>query len=153
MKLILILTFLILLNSCGFKRISQNNNLFYLQKITIEGDKKISQILRNNILVVSNKKSVDKYELKLKIKRERRDKIKNISGKITRYTLVLNTNLSFKNIKNQKTITKSFSQNTDYEVEDIHSNTVRNEKKASNMLTEALSDKIINFINFSIKNK
>ena len=153
MKLILILTFLILLNSCGFKRISRNNNLFYLQKITIEGDKRISQILRNNILVVSNKKSVDKYELKLKIKRERRDKIKNISGKITRYTLVLNTNLSFKNIKNQKTITKSFSQNTDYEVEDIHSNTVRNEKKASNMLTEALSDKIINFINFSLKNK
>tara|TARA_B110000444_G_scaffold230416_1_gene237625 strand:- start:2618 stop:2875 length:258 start_codon:yes stop_codon:yes gene_type:complete len=72
--LIIILSLLI---SCGYKPSNQkNNNLVYLQNIEIIGEQRISYILKNNILLVSNKDSKNRYAAKIEIVKKKKIKLK-----------------------------------------------------------------------------
>ena len=152
-KKLYIFIFLILLASCGFKKINQNDNsAIYIQNIAVIGDKKISYLLKNNILLISNKDSKNKYEIKLKIDKTKTSKIKNTRGEVTRYSLSVIVNLVMKNIINQKNISKSFTRNGDYDVATIHSNTMNNEKNAVKNIIQQISNDIISFITLNVKN-
>ena len=67
--------------------------------------------------------------------------------------MTITANLNFKNKNDQKIVNKVFTRRIDYDVVDIHSNTIRNEKNVSKTLVEQLSEEIINFMNYSLKNK
>ena len=149
--LIIILSLLI---SCGYKPSNQkNNNLVYLQNIEIIGEQRISYILKNNILLVSNKDSKNRYAAKIKIVKKKKDKVKNKNGKILRYNLALNTDLELTNLQNNTKVIKTFSRDANYEVATIHSDTIKNEKNATKNLIQQISDDIVNFLNILIRNK
>ena len=149
--LIIILSLLI---SCGYKPSNQkNNNLVYLQNIEIIGEQRISYILKNNILLVSNKDSKNRYAAKIKIVKKKKDKVKNKNGKILRYNLALNTDLELTNLLNNTKVIKTFSRDANYEVATIHSDTIKNENNVTKNLIQQISDDIVNFLNILMRNK
>ena len=146
-KIIVLLFLPILLLSCGFKSVHQKGkNNIYLQNINIIGEKKIAYTLKNNISLISNKNSENKYDIQVKIDKRKKTKIKNLSGKTTRYSLSLSANMTLKDINKNTEVKKIFTQNTDYEVSTIHSDTINNEKNATKNILQQLSNDMINFI-------
>ena len=152
-KNLYIFIFFILLVSCGFKKITQNDNsAIYIQNIDVIGEKKISYWLKNNILLISNKDSKNKYEIKLKIDKTKTSKIKNVKGKVTRYSVSVMANLIVKNINNHKNISKSFTRSGDYDVAENHFKTINNEKNMVKNIIQQISNDIISFITLHVKN-
>ena len=94
-----------------------------------------------------------KYDLVVNLKKTKRDKIKNISGKVTRYELNISANLVLKNNTNKKITNKSFNKEGSFDVAKNHFETISNEKIMTSIIMSQLSDEIINFITFSNKNK
>ena len=152
-KITSILIFL-LLSSCGFKPMHQkNNNLIYFNKIVISGDKRIGYSLKNNISLISDENSKNNYNAEIKLTKQRKIRIKEISGKVTRYNINLSALLRLTNNKNRKEIQKTFNRNADYDVATIHSDTINNENNATKNLTKQISTDIINFINLSMRHE
>ena len=150
-KISSILIFL-LLSSCGFKPINQkNNSLIYFNKIVVSGDKRISYSLKNNISLISDEASKNNYDAEIKLTKQKKIKIKEISGKVTRYNINLSALLKLTNNKNNEEIQKIVNRNADYNVATIHSNTINNENNATKNLTQQISTDIINFINLSMR--
>jgi outer membrane lipopolysaccharide assembly protein LptE/RlpB len=145
-NLIFIFLFLFLLSSCGFKKINRELPFVNIQKIIVNGDRIISYRLRNNIILISNDNAKSKYNLDLKIKKKKTNKIKNMSGQVTRYTAKVDIELIMINLNNQKKKRESFTKKRDYDVDKIHSETINNEKRAYETIIEELSEEIIDFI-------
>ena len=152
-KIISIFIFSILLISCGFKRISQDDRrLVKIQNIKIVGDKRISYLLKNNILIISNKNAKNTFEIEIKTKKKTTNKIKNSAGKVIRFNMNITANLVLKNINKLESIKKTFTSNIDYNVAETHSDTIINENAAIINIIEQISDDIINFMTFSLSN-
>lgn len=152
-KIISICTLLLLLGSCGFKKInSENARKINIQNIDITGDRKIIYYLRNDILLISNEQSKNRYTIKIETRKERDNKIKNQAGRVTRYSLTIYANLNLKNIENNKIIKKTFVKSGDYNVSKTHSETINNESAMIKNITQQLSEVIINYINLNTKN-
>jgi len=153
-KIITILVAASLLLSCGFKRVDQKkNSQIYFQNITIEGEQKIAYLLRNDILYISNKNAKNKYDLKIEITKKKNSKIKDKTGKVVRYSLFVSALIELENIYDKTMIKKTFSRNEDYDVANIHSDTIKNEKNSTKNISQLLSVDIINFITFTMRNK
>ena len=152
-KIILIII-LSLLASCGYKPSSQkNSNLVYFKNIEIIGEQRVASILKNNILLISDKNSKNKYEAKITITKKKISKVKNKTGKVTRYNLSLNTNLELTELGNNTKIIKSFLRDANYEVSTTHSATITNENNATKNLIQQISDDIVNYLNILMRNK
>ena len=99
-QIISIVALSFLLTSCGFKKISQiNTNIIYIQNIKISGEERFSSTMKNNILLISNIASENKYDAEIKIKKHKTNKIKDKAGTTTRYNLSISANLKLINNK------------------------------------------------------
>ena len=143
------LLLLILLPSCGYKKINQDMPLININKIIINEVRPITFKLKNNIILISKDNAKNSYNIDLKIKKNKTSKIKNASWKVTRYTLGVNVDLTMTNIENQKRNQRSFSKSIDYNTNKIYSETINNEKNTYKLIIEELSEEIINFISFT----
>jgi len=151
-KIIIMLSLSLILTSCGYKKINQKNaSIIYIQNINVVGDRKISYILKNNILLISDSISENKYNLEIKTTKKKINKIKNTSGRVTRYNLSISANLKMINIDNKQIIYRIFVKKNDYEVATNHSKTITNENNALETTTQQLTDEIINFITLSMR--
>ena len=146
------LLLLILMPSCGYKKINQDMPLININKIIINEVRPITFKLKNNIILISKDNAKDSYNIDLKIKKNKTSKIKNANGKVTRYTLGVNVDLTMTNIENQKRNQRSFSKSIDYNTNEIYSETINNEKNTYKLIIEELSEEIINFISFTNQN-
>ena len=149
---ILFLIPLILL-SCGFKPINQKNNaVIDIQNLNVIGEQRITYLLKNGILLISNKNSENKYNGVIKIQKSKKSKIKDKTGKVKRYNITLTANLELKDLKGNKNLEKTFKKNGDYEVVSIHSDTVDNENNAIKAIIQKISDDMISFITIAVRN-
>ena len=80
----------------------KNNNLIYFNKIVISGDKRIGYSLKNNISLISDENSKNNYNAEIKLTKQRKIRIKEISGKVTRYNINLSALLRLTNNKNRR---------------------------------------------------
>jgi len=142
-----------LLVSCGYKRISQESLLINIQNINIIADKRISYRLKNDILLISNTNSTNKYNLDLNLDYKKTSKIVDKTGKTTRYTLSYTAILKLKNIDGEETINKSFTVNGDYSIAENYSDTLSNKKNTTNGIIDKISNDITNFITLYFKIK
>ena len=72
MKIILILSLSLLLASCGFKIVNQQNmDIIDIQSINVIGEKRIGYSLKNNILLISKSNSKNKYDVQIKITKKK----------------------------------------------------------------------------------
>ncbi len=109
---LLILFFLILfLNSCGYKNLnSENLNNFKINKLEINGEKKLSYKIKNNIEIYSSQNSKFIYDIKINLISTKETKIKNTAGKTTRYSNNLQADTLITNIETKMNIKKLLVQ-------------------------------------------
>lgn len=152
-KILSLLILTILLDSCGFKIIKPNKySQINIQNIEIKGNKNISFLLKNSILLNSNENSKNIYDVTIELKKNKINKIKDGSGKTKRVNVSITANLNLKEINRQNSINRKFEKNADYDVAKNHSDTINNEKIIDKSLIEQLSDDIISFITLVILN-
>ena len=151
-KIVSFFIFSILLLSCGFKITNKGKLQAYFQNINITGEKRMTYELRNNILLISNKNAKDKFDIDLKIEKNKTNKIKDKAGKTTRYSLSVSAELKITNVDSQRVISRKITEKSEYYVAKNYSDTIKNEKNASKLITQQLSDQILDFIILSIKN-
>ena len=110
-------------------------------------------MLKNNILLISDKNSPNVYDVSIKLIKQKDSKIKDTTGSTTRYTLKLSASLELTGLDSKDKIQKVFVRSADYNVASIHSDTINNENSASKNITQQLSDDITNFIILRMRNK
>ena len=152
---IIVLAFVMgfLLVSCGYKKIIQEQLSIDLQNINITADKRIAYKLKNNILLISNEESKNKYNLDLNLIYKKTSKIIDKTGKTIRFNIAYTGNLKLKNIDTDENINKSFSVKGEYDIAEDYSDTVNNRNTAINNIIEKLSNDITNFISLSFRTK
>jgi len=152
---IIVLAFVMgfLLVSCGYKKITQEKLSIDLQNINITADKRIAYKLKNNILLISNEESKNKYNLDLNLIYKKTSKIIDKTGKTIRFNIAYTGNLKLKNIDTDENINKSFNVKGEYDIAEDYSDTVNNRNTAINNIIEKLSNDITNFISLSFRTK
>ncbi len=145
-NLIFLLIYLIL-NSCGYKVVTQSQKQnFQIVEIETSGDKKLNFYLKNKFNKVYETGDLSKIAVEVFSKKEKIVKEKNINNEITKYEILIkiNTKINFldANKKEEFTLLETGS----YDVGDIHSQTLTNEKKIIKLLTENISKELINKI-------
>ncbi len=147
LKLILIFFAILLLNSCGYKKLnSENLNDFKINKLEINGEKKLAYKIKNNIEIYSSQNSKFIYDIKINLISTKETKIKNTAGKTTRYSTQLQANTFISNKNTQNEYKKTFSSTNDYDVGSTHSDTLNNEKNAIENNINYISNEIIKYL-------
>jgi len=146
-KIISILTLSLILTSCGFKKLNQKDgDVIYIQNISVVGDQRIANTLKNDIRIISNSGAQNKYNIELKVQKNKTIKIKNKSGKITRYNLTIIADLQLIDVGGEKKLQKTFARSGNYQIAKSHSDTINNENKTTKNIVQQLSSDIISYI-------
>ena len=126
---------------CGYQPIlNEENQKFYISQFNLEGNKRLSGLLKNNLIVAKKNKN----SLVLNIKSEKKNVVanKNQNGKILSYALTLN--FEIKASKNKNIIySKVFTKTQNYNAADVHSGTLNNEKKLVETLIESIANELL----------
>ena len=146
-KIISILACSMLLLSRGLKQI-QGKKKIQIQNINISGENIIAYVLKNNISLMSDNNSKNKYDVEINIKKEKKNKIKDLAGKVIRYELFIEADFKLTDLNDNKIIQKKFIKTSDYTVGSSHSGTIDNERNATKNIIRQLSEDINNFITF-----
>ena len=149
-KISLYLILLIFVSNCGFKVIdmSEQNN-FSIANIETTGQSKINYIIKNNLLK-STRKDINEINIKLETEKIRSIKEKNIKNEITKYEILIVVNVKIIQNKNNKKHNITVRDTGDYNVAEQNSTTRNNEKQLIKLMSNSLSDKILNKINSTL---
>lgn len=146
-KISILLTALLLLSQCGFKRL---DDLMLINIISIETDgyKKANYFIKNDLLTQKkNKVNNAKINIKIETKRKKIISEKNIKNEITKYNINIESFVDVYFIKENKKKTFKISENGDYRVEKSSISSLKNldnlERKLSNSIAKEIRKKII----------
>ena len=152
-KLAVFFTVVMFLYSCGYKNIYQGDNLIQIKSIKTTGERQIGNKFKNQIKLVSSNEGINKINLDFDIKKNKSVKEKNITNKVTKYSITLIVRLELEEIKNNKKLINNFEKETQYVVAKRHSETITNEKEAIEDLIKQISEEVISFLNIYFRNK
>ena len=143
LKTLIILIFAIFLTGCGFKIVNQNYlNDYKLTEVNIEGDNRISYLLKNKLKIFKQTGSKD-LKIDITINKIKNINEKNIQNQITKYGIMITVNVKFyiaeKNLMDNFTITKSGV----YSVNDRYSETVNIEKRLVENMVNNINEQIL----------
>ena len=144
-KISLYIIIIIGLSSCGYSRLNDQLTEFKFNSIEINGDKRLSYILKNNLNLLSKPESKKSYDLLINLTSSKTSKIKDTTGKTTRFNVVLNGDLKLTD-NNKVVKNRSFIVSNDYDVSNNHSDTIRNEKNSIQNNIDSLSEEITKYI-------
>ena len=140
--LFLLLAFNFLL-SCGYQPLlSIENQKFSIKEFSLEGNKRLGIILRNN-LVTSEK---EKNNLTLTIKASKKNEISNKSdtGKVLQYAVSVNFEVTAIGDNVEEIIlSQVYSRKQNYNASDVHLDTLNNEKKVLESMIESIANEIL----------
>ena len=145
-KKLLIIISIFLTSSCGFKVINYSDlGNFEISSISATGDNRINFNIKNKLLA-SSKKGGSLIEIELSSKKTREIKEKNIKNEITKYEVSISIITKFTDTLNNKTHQFKKSLSGDYSVAKKYSQTLNNEKKLLELLTNKITEEILNEI-------
>ena len=146
-KQFLIFTLLIFFfSSCGYKVINKSNGNYYILEITDTGEDRLNYKIKNQVLFQSSKQSKNILKLKIKTKKQKQVRDRNIKNEITSYILTITTEVMYNKINSKNEGIFTITESGDYKVSNQRLNTLNNEKS----LTETLTNKIISKIIFEL---
>ena len=149
LKLIAAILSLIIVANCGYKVVDQNYlDKYAFTEITINGDNRISYLLRNNLKRV-NKEAEKNIKLDLTVNKTKSIKEKNIQNQITKYQIDISADVNYYIIEDNKSESFNVSKNGDYVVNKRYSTTLNNEKQLIKSLVNDISEQI--FTNLKVK--
>ena len=147
LKLLLIFFLILILNSCGYKKLnSESLNNFKIDKLEVNGEKKLSHKIKNNIEIYSSQNSKLIYDIKINLISTKETKIKNTAGKTTRYTIKLEAVTLTYNKNTKNVYRKTFTSTNDYDVGSTHSDTLNNENNVVDNNINYISNEIVKYL-------
>jgi len=135
--------FLSFLSSCGYQSLlNENSKKFSIKSFNIEGNKRLGQILKNNL--VSSKNKSDNLILDVNARKNRSIAHKDSSGKIIEYNFKISFDLTAtESVSRKKVLSKTFTLDSNYKTSDLYIDTINREKKIINELTERIAAQIL----------
>ena len=87
LKKILLIFLILFLTSCGYERLNliENKNKYEVKEYEFSGNKKINQILKNNLKIFKNKNNSEKINLKISSSEITKIATKNALGETNTY--------------------------------------------------------------------
>ena len=145
LKFLLSIIVIISVSACGYSRLNDQSNELKFNNIEINGDKRLAYILKNKLTLLSKTGSKNTYDLSINLTNSKTSKIKDATGKTTRFNMVLNGELKLTD-DNKVVKNRLFTVNNDYDVSNNHSYTIRNEKNSIQNNIDLLSEEITKYI-------
>ena len=143
-KILNIILVFLLLSACGFEVVKQSElKYYYISNVQAEGDKRISYLIKNNLLNSIRDQNKEPLNIELNIQKVKSIKEKNIKNEVTKYQISINVIVEIKNKDFTKNDQIIIVKTGEYIVSDQYSKTINNEKKLIDILTNDLSDEII----------
>ena len=111
MKNITLISFLLLIYSCGYTSVykNQNSNDFQINIVRMQGDRDINNMIKNELKFYSNKNSENKYDISINSDYQKKIISKNSAGVATDYKLLVDTKIIIN--LNNKTNVFNFNEN------------------------------------------
>jgi len=135
--------FLSFLSSCGYQSLlNENSKKFGIKSFNIEGNKKLAQILKNNL--VSSKNKSNNLILDINARKNRSIVHKDLTGKIIEYNLKISFDLTAtESVSRKKVLSKTFTLDGNYKASDLYMDTLNREKKIIDELIESIATQIL----------
>ena len=152
MKNFLIPFFLVLFftTGCGYKIIDRSKfGNFGIAEMNTSGETRINYKIKNKLFFNTEKNNKNLIILDLESKKTKKIEEKNDKNEITKYRLFIKVDVSFKKITDTETSSFIVKKTGIYNVGNRYSQTLSNEKKLTEILTNDIVDEI--FDELSIK--
>ena len=134
-------------NNCGFKIVKKSEIYnFDINKIVTTGDNRINFKIKNNLMFNSKKSEKKFVDIYLDTKKSKKVKEKNINNEITKYQITITSSIKVKELINGNVISFIIVKTGDYSVANQYSQTLTNEKKLVEVLTNDITDDILDKI-------
>jgi len=152
-KNLFLFVLLVLVYSCNYKPLFNKDNLKELnfKIIEISGDKRITQIVVNKLNITRGKTG----SLALFIHGKKNTSVSNKSttGKALEYSVTLSYRVEVKNNLTGKIIySKNISNTENYKASNMYSDTINDEKKIIENISNLVAKQIINEISLVLRN-
>ena len=137
---LLLLSFL---SSCGYQSLlNENSKKFGIKSFNIEGNKRLAQILKNNL--VSSRSESNNLILNINARKDRSIAHKDSTGKIIKYNLKISFDLTAtESISRKQVLSKTFALEGNYKASDLYLDTLNREKKVIDELIESIATQIL----------
>ena len=142
--------FLSFLSSCGYQSLlNENSKKFGIKSFNIEGNKRLAQILKNNL--VSSKNKSNNLILNINARKNRSIAHKDSTGKIIEYNLKISFDLTAtESVSRKEILSKTFALDSNYKASDLYSDTLNREKKMINELIETIASQILTDLSLAV---
>ena len=141
-----ILVFIIIFlsfSSCGYQKVNNSNQMFSIEEIQVNGDKRTSFLIKRKIERISHEKGLNKLAITINLSTKKDIHEKNIQNKVTKYKLSLTAETKIKNLKTLEVFKRSYSSNIIYNVDTRYTDTVKNENGAKSELTDLIINQLL----------
>jgi hypothetical protein len=145
--------FLSFLSSCGYQPLlNKNSKQFGIKSFNIEGNKRLAQILKNNL--VSSRNKSNNLILDINARKNRSIAHKDSTGKIIEYNLKISFDLTAtESVSRRKMLSKTFALDGNYRASNLYLDTLNREKKIVNELIEKIATQILIDLTLAYKEK
>ena len=145
--------FLSFLSSCGYQSLlNENSKKFGIKSFNIEGNKRLAQILKNNL--ASSKNKSNNLILDINARKNRSIVHKDSTGKIIEYNLKISFDLTAtESVSRKEILSKTFALDSNYKASDLYLDTLNREKKIINELTETIATQILTALSLAYGEK
>ena len=147
------IVFLSFLSSCGYQSLlNENSKKFGIKSFNIEGNKRLAQILKNNLVGPKNKSN--NLILDINARKNRSIAHKDSTGKIIEYNLKISFDLTAtESVSRKKILSKTFTLDSNYQASDLYIDTLNREKKMINQLVESIATQILTDLSLAYEEK
>ena len=152
-KIFLFIIIFNFLSSCGYQPLFDiKNQKFTIKKFELEGNKRLSSLLKNNLITSSKEGN----NLTITIKANKKNLIANKSdtGKVLEYSVNINFEITATEYKkNEIVLSGVYSKEQNYVAAEVHLDTLNSEKKAIENMIEAIANEILISLTSIYQNK
>ena len=137
----------LLINNCGFKIV--NNNEIYkfdINEIIATGDNRINFKIKNKLIFSSEKSEKKLVDIYLDTNKSKEVKEKNSNNEITKYQISIASTVKVIELVSGNEIFFNIVKTGDYSVASQYSQTLANEKKLIDVLTDDVTENILNTV-------
>ena len=146
-KNLLFLLIFLIFSGCGYKVVTQTQKQnFQIVEIETTGDSKVNFYLKNKLNSRSEDVNLFKINVEIFSEKKKTVKEKNINNEITKYQISIRIDTKVAFLGTNKDAEFTLLEIGNFDVGDIHSQTLTNEKKITKLLTENITKKLINEI-------
>ena len=147
--------FLSFLSSCGYQSLlNENSKKISIKSFNIEGNKKLAQILKNNLVSSKSRDKSNNLTLNINARKNRSIIHKDSTGKIIEYNLKISFDLTAtESVSQKKVLSKTFTLDRNYKASNLYIDTINIEKKIINELIESIATQILTTLSLAYEKK